>query len=508
LKDLRQESEAFLLGELWDSNSGLSDRFTRLEGSQLSSRPSLCLFEEQLFRQEEEIVTLSSQLSQLKASFSEHSAPIRLGNRTLKSDARPRFAAPKVVTIDHFEIETAETNVHGFTQCLGYEKGTGYRVRITQYPQAGETWYGPRSIAVQSQLNLPGVARLMGIGRLGEQAALLQIEEFGALGDFETMICAGRARRLPGGVNGTTLSKVVFGVAATMSQLHGVSLIHRDLTPSNVFVSAQGEPILGGFCLSKFSRGEQSVVENIGTPVFIAPELLDGRESSAVDVYAYGILLYSIFTEPRMLTSGPVGNQQRLLVRVVMGDRFVKPDAIPGCFWTLITECWDRSPERRPSFADITRRMMNCDDFTFEGTDMADYHAYRDRIVQDSSTVPRIIPVPAVASLRTLGIGIDGVRGLIRPADDLDPGSSARLRVKYVVEAAGRETRHLLVMFGKRQRVSDFVVVCRQRTGYDDLVAVWLSGALIPLDDAFDDWYEPSEEFALTDDGADPPASS
>jgi hypothetical protein len=60
-------------------------------------------------------------------------------------------------------------------------------------------------------------------------------------------------------------------------------------------------------------------------------------------------------------------------------------------------------------------------------------------------------------------------------------------------------------MFPRGQRVADFVDYVRQDTGYDDLNAVWLTGALIPIIDNFDDWYDPSLEYDVTDDDQTPP---
>jgi serine/threonine protein kinase len=224
---------------------------------------------------------------------------------------------------------------------------------------------------------------------------------------------------MPAGVNGTTFSKVVFGVAATMSQLHSIHVIHRDLRPLNVFVNTRGEPVLTGFFFSRFYSESDQLTMCIGTPLFMAPELSTDTDrpdySDKVDVYAYGLLLHSIFTDTPVLTTGRVRNWPQLIMRTGHGTRYVRPDGTPDAFWQLITECWDHDPDRRPSFADITERMMRCDDFTFEGTDMAEYHEYRDRIVRESSAIPRVDPSPVLSQLRGLGIDVDAIPGLARP---------------------------------------------------------------------------------------------
>jgi hypothetical protein len=85
---------------------------------------------------------------------------------------------------------------------------------------------------------------------------------------------------------------------------------------------------------------------------------------------------------------------------------------MPDPFWDLISECWHLEPDQRPSFADITRRMLDCDDFTIEGTDLDEYHEYRVRIMRELSNVPPVDPSPILEQLRSLGIDIDSISGL------------------------------------------------------------------------------------------------
>jgi hypothetical protein len=147
--------------------------------------------------------------------------------------------------------------------------------------------------------------------------------------------------------------------------------------------------------------------------------------------------------------------------------------------------------------------MMSGDDFAFEGTDMTDYHAYRDRVVRESALVPRIRLAPVVAPLQTLGIDIEGFRKLMRITTLYS--QTTRMRVRFMIESASIHRRPGLVMIEKGQLVSDFVRLISERMGADDLIALWLAGTLLPGGDVLDDWYHPLDQFQLTDDASNPP---
>jgi hypothetical protein len=69
-----------------------------------------------------------------------------------------------------------------------------------------------------------------------------------------------------------TFSKVVFGVAATMSRIHALHIIHAWFRPWNVLINARGEPLLTGFHWSRFDSKEIEYVTDVNLSVFQAPE--------------------------------------------------------------------------------------------------------------------------------------------------------------------------------------------------------------------------------------------
>ncbi|MCZ4121510.1 protein kinase domain-containing protein [Streptomyces sp. H39-S7] len=75
----------------------------------------------------------------------------------------------------------------------------------------------------------------------------------------------------------------------------GRSVVHGDLSPGNVMIDANGQATLVDFGLSKLTADHQTA-EVWFTPGFAAPEVFEGKRSSATDRYAFGALAYFLLS--------------------------------------------------------------------------------------------------------------------------------------------------------------------------------------------------------------------
>jgi serine/threonine-protein kinase len=89
-------------------------------------------------------------------------------------------------------------------------------------------------------------------------------------------------------------------VAAGVQHAHEHGIIHRDLKPENILVSSAGEPKVADFGLARLVEAGASISASgtrKGTPLYMAPEQVDGRTrdiTPRTDVYALGVLLYEV----------------------------------------------------------------------------------------------------------------------------------------------------------------------------------------------------------------------
>ena len=80
-----------------------------------------------------------------------------------------------------------------------------------------------------------------------------------------------------------------------LDALHGHGIVHRDVKPSNVLLAGDGTAALSDFGLARAADSTRLTEEGqvVGTPHYLAPELIEGREAArASDVYALGCVLH------------------------------------------------------------------------------------------------------------------------------------------------------------------------------------------------------------------------
>ena len=95
-------------------------------------------------------------------------------------------------------------------------------------------------------------------------------------------------------------------VCSAVSSAHQRLVIHRDIKPTNILVTKDGEPKLLDFGIAKLISPDWNSEEatltqfRVLTPGYASPEQMDGRAvSTATDVYSLGVVLYELLTGSR-----------------------------------------------------------------------------------------------------------------------------------------------------------------------------------------------------------------
>ncbi|MFF1438201.1 protein kinase [Streptomyces sp. NPDC058295] len=146
-------------------------------------------------------------------------------------------------------------------------------------------------------------------------------------------------------------------VADALAASHADGVVHRDLKPANVLLKQNGgqmHPLLTDFGIARLadSPGLTRTSEFVGTPAYVAPESAEGRpQTSAVDIYGAGILLYELVTG-RPPFSG--GSALEVLHQHLNAEPR-RPSTVPDPLWTVIERCLRKNPDDRPSAENLAR---------------------------------------------------------------------------------------------------------------------------------------------------------
>ncbi|MGW1159047.1 protein kinase domain-containing protein [Streptomyces sp. NPDC002519] len=148
-------------------------------------------------------------------------------------------------------------------------------------------------------------------------------------------------------------------IADALAVSHADGVVHRDLKPANVLLEqrdSQMHPMLTDFGIARLadSPGLTRTHEFVGTPAYVAPESAEGRpQTSAVDIYGAGILLYELVTG-RPPFAGATALE---VLHQHLSAEPRRPSTVPDPLWTVIERCLRKNPEERPSAENLARAL-------------------------------------------------------------------------------------------------------------------------------------------------------
>ena len=161
-----------------------------------------------------------------------------------------------------------------------------------------------------------------------------------------------------GPVTGAALSRLGYGLAQALSAVHAAGVVHRDLKPGNVMIS-DGEPVVIDFGIAQLPENTRLTMTGMfmGTPGYLAPEVIEGRESSSsADVHSWGATMAYAATGKPPYGTGPF---ETIFYRIMHGSPDL--DMVPAPLRPVLLAALSRDPSRRPPADELGRRVAAID---------------------------------------------------------------------------------------------------------------------------------------------------
>ncbi|WP_128644273.1 serine/threonine-protein kinase [Rhodococcus opacus] len=142
---------------------------------------------------------------------------------------------------------------------------------------------------------------------------------------------------------------------------HCAGIVHRDVKPANILVTAYGEPQLTDFGIARITGGFETTTGTVaGSPSFTAPEVLKGETPTVTsDVYSLAVTLYCLLSGHSPFERKPGERVVAQFLRIT-GEPIpdLRPTGVPEVVCTVLEQAMSREPAGRPAtVAEFAQRL-------------------------------------------------------------------------------------------------------------------------------------------------------
>ncbi len=223
-----------------------------------------------------------------------------------------------------------------------------------------------REAEVASRLRHRHIAGVVRSGMVGRQAYL----DMELVAGISLGALIGRLEELgvrpPPGLLWRINDAVLQGLEYAHDRRDGVGqplgLVHRDLSPSNVFVGYDGVARIIDFGMVRAQLGAfQTMLGHIGgTPLYMSPEQARGRTvDRRSDLYAWAVVVVEMLTGHRLVRAGGLAEMLKSVLFDPAPLLSSLASDLPSTLDWIFAWMLDKTPDRRPNDAGSVRRAFD-----------------------------------------------------------------------------------------------------------------------------------------------------
>jgi len=221
-------------------------------------------------------------------------------------------------------------------QAVDQESGTAVAVKILRSGDPALARRLAQEARALERLKHSGLIRLLDTGLAGDQAYLVM-----ELVEGRTL--AESLRGGPLGARGTAILGA--RLADTLAYVHDQGIVHRDVKPSNILLTADDEAWLGDFGIARLHDASTLTVAGttLGTVAYMAPEQLEDHQvGPSADIWSLGMVLLECLTGRRVYSGSP----SEIVARRLAGSVPLPVD-LPVPWKLVLSGMLDHRPDQR-----------------------------------------------------------------------------------------------------------------------------------------------------------------
>ena len=149
------------------------------------------------------------------------------------------------------------------------------------------------------------------------------------------------------------MSNIIFQLVKALFFIHNKNIVHRDIKPENILFSDKKD--FSSLKLIDFGLATQKKTDNktVGTPYYMAPEMIKGKYSPKSDIWSVGIIIYLMLTD-----KFPFVNSKEYDVFEMIEEGKYNTQLLDDCECSeeakdLVKKILVKDPDKRPSASDI-----------------------------------------------------------------------------------------------------------------------------------------------------------